>query len=54
MTSSQGQITACPLCMLIERNKIHGFPLDTKFHGEEANRIWFEAKRFIAKAEGEQ
>lgn len=54
MTSLQGQITACPICLLVERNKIHGLPLDTKFHGEEANETWLKAKQFIAKADGKR
>ena len=47
MFTSDGNFWTCPLCALEIRNKMHGLPLDTPFHGEIANDMWHEAKEFI-------
>ena len=37
----------CPLCALENRNRTHGLPLDTPFHGDTANYMWEQATDFL-------
>ena len=45
--------TVCPLCALQIRNKEHGLPPNTPFHGPRAQRMWQQAKEFIECREGQ-
>jgi len=49
--SSHNNIWVCPICGLKLRNKIHGLPKDTPFHGEMAQEYYKEAKDFSNKGD---
>lgn len=39
----------CPICALVELNRMHGLPLDTPFQGEQAQDFYEEAMEFIRR-----
>ena len=39
----------CPICVLKERNRIHGLPEDALFEGKEAHKLYLQAKKHIGE-----
>lgn len=44
LVASEGNSYCCPICALAIRNKMHGLPEDTPFHGETAQIMYEQAK----------
>lgn len=49
LVSTQGTQAMCPICALKARNKMHGLPEKTPFHGEIAKRYHKEAVQHLRK-----
>lgn len=47
MVTSKGSASVCPLCALTLRNRMHGLPKGTPFHGHIAAQMWQEADDFV-------
>ena len=46
-----GERWVCPICALKLRNRMHGLPPDTPFHGERALALYNEALDYLAERE---